>query len=46
MSNFEKIKKYYLQGIYKKSHIERFLEKKLITEDEYGLIIQGKEEKN
>lgn len=46
MSYFEKIKKYYRLGIYKKSHITKFMEKGLITESQYRVMIEGEEDNN
>lgn len=35
---FEKIKKYYELGIYKDKHIQKLLDKNVITKEEYNLI--------
>lgn len=35
MTNFEKIKKYYKMGKYKKAHLKVFVEKNVITAEQY-----------
>lgn len=41
MTNFEKIKYYYKKGLYKNKHILVFLEKGVISQDEYHDIVGG-----
>ena len=43
MNYIDKIKKYYLMGIYKEKHIERLVECNIITNKEYSEIIALKE---
>lgn len=37
----DKIKRYYDLGIYKEKHILKFLQKNVITQEEYDEIIRG-----
>lgn len=37
---FERIKYYYDKGLYTETHLQKFLEKNVITEDEYNSIVQ------
>ena len=37
---FERIKYYYDKGLYTETHLQKFLEKNVITEDEYISIVQ------
>lgn len=39
MNNFEKIKKYYKMGKYKKAHIRVFVQKNVITAEQYKEIV-------
>lgn len=41
MSNFEKIRYYYNRKLYKTKHLLVFLEKGVITEEEYNEIVGG-----
>lgn len=43
MNYADKIRKYFLMGIYKESHIEKFFEKNILTEEEYLNILSLKE---
>ena len=43
---FEKIKKFYVMGLYTKEQVHKFLEKGIITEAEYDNIINNKMEVN
>ena len=36
---FEKIKKFYKQGIYTEAHVYKFVEKGIITEEQYRMIV-------
>ena len=44
MTTFERIKYYYDKGLYKATHIETFLEKKVITQEQYNTILGITEE--
>ena len=37
---FEKIKKFYVMGLYTKEQVYKFLEKSVITEEEYKSIVK------
>lgn len=39
MSNYDKIKRYYNMGFYKEKHIKIFLNKGVITEEQYKSIV-------
>lgn len=38
---FERIKRYYMKGLYTKQQVHKFLEKGVITEDEFIEITEG-----
>lgn len=39
MTTFEKIKYYYDKGLYKQAHLDTFLKKNVITQEQYNTIL-------
>lgn len=38
---FDKIKRFYIMGLYTKEQVRKFVDKKIITEEQYNLIVNN-----